>query len=308
MWVVIFDAHCDVLMKLWLNKRLSFTYDSALHVTLEGIKKAKGKVQLFAIYIPEAVPAAQRFDVALEMIQLFQSHILSLPGMKWVRAKRDIDSLKKDEIGAMLTLEGCDAIDTSLVRLKTLFSLGVRSVGLTWNYSNAVCDGILEPRGAGLSSFGREVVELNNEHKVWTDVSHLSVRGFWDVIELAHYVVATHSNSHVLCSHPRNLRDDQIHALIKRNGVIGITFVPEFLTSSAKVQIADVIRHLDYMCERGGEYSVGFGSDFDGIDKTVHRLGSYEQYTNLIEELLKHYTEEQVKRFLFQNFADRVCN
>ncbi len=64
------------------------------------------------------------------------------------------------------------------------------------------------------------------------------------------------------------------------------------------------------MCERGGEYSVGFGSDFDGIDKTVHRLfGRYEQYTNLIEELLlKHYTEEQVKRFCFKTLLIVYAN
>ncbi|TYR82793.1 membrane dipeptidase [Priestia megaterium] len=303
---MIFDAHCDVLMKLWLNKHLSVKDSSALHVTLKGLEKAGGKVQLFAIYIPEAVPSEHQFDVALEMVQLFHTHILTLPNVKWVKSRRDVANLEEDEIGAMLTLEGCDAIGDNLVRLQTLLSLGVRSVGLTWNYSNALCDGILEPRGAGLSTFGRTVVKENNKRLVWTDVSHLSVKGFWDTIEEAEFVVATHSNAYKLCSNPRNLNDEQIEALIKKNGVIGITFVPQFLSDHNRATIGDVLKHLDYICGKGGEYAVGFGSDFDGIEQTVQGLGSYKEYENLINELVKHYSAAQVDRFLFHNFVNRL--
>ncbi|GAA3323810.1 hypothetical protein GCM10020331_049170 [Ectobacillus funiculus] len=76
--------------------------------------------------------------------------------------EKDILTLQEEEIGALLTLEGCDAIGSSLTRLQTLYRLGVRSVGLTWNYANAVADGALETRGAGLSDFweaGRTTVE-----------------------------------------------------------------------------------------------------------------------------------------------------
>ncbi|MEW4283637.1 dipeptidase [Priestia koreensis] len=297
----IFDMHCDVLMKLWWNPHLSFNNSNALHINYKQLKETGAKVQLFAIYIPEAVKACDRFDVALEMVELFHSYILSNPHMKMVKTKRDIDMLKANEIGAMLTIEGCDMIGDQIARLKTLFRLGVRSVGLTWNYSNAVADGILEERGAGLSSFGKRVVQANNEAKIWTDVSHLSVKGFWDVIEHARYPIASHSNVYDLCKNPRNLNRDQIEALLQRDSVIGITFVPEFLSKN-QPSITDVIRHVEYICMLGGERNIGFGSDFDGIDQTTSGLASYKGYEALINELVKYYSTEVVEGFLFGNF------
>jgi membrane dipeptidase len=302
----IFDAHCDVLMKLWMNPHSSFSHNNALQVTFDILKQTGAKVQLFAIYVPESVAYEQRFDAALEMVQLFHTHILSIPNMKLVCTKKDIARLKENEIGAMLTLEGCDAIGHNLVRLHTLLRLGVSSVGLTWNYGNAAADGILEERGAGLSSFGKQIVQANNEAKVWTDVSHISLKGFWDVIETADYPIASHSNVYSLCAHPRNLRDDQIKALIHKNGVMGITFVPEFLAERHEATIDDVLRHLDYVCALGGEYHVGFGSDFDGIVETTAELHNYRGYNHLKNRLLKYYSEWQVNNFLFHNFYRRM--
>jgi len=51
----------------------------------------------------------------------------------------------------------------------------------------------------------------------------------------------------------------------------------------------------------GGEKQIGFGSDFDGINLFVTGLENASKYPNLINELLKHYSEEQVKGFAYQN-------
>jgi membrane dipeptidase len=305
--VKIFDAHCDVLYKLWLNPTLNFESDPSLHVTYKRLKEGQGKVQCMAIYVPEEVGYEERFEAALEMVHIFYQKILPVfPAIKLVKTKKDIENLKEEEIGVILTLEGCDAIGTSLTRLRTLFHLGVKSVGLTWNYSNAVADGILEPRGAGLSLFGKKVVEENNRFKVWTDVSHISVKGFWDVLEISKYPIASHSNALQLNNHPRNLNDDQLRALIEKDSIIGINFVPYFLTNEPTAAIKDVIKHIDYICALGGERNVGFGSDFDGISSTVVGLEHYGCYTKLVEELHKHYSEEQVHHFSYQNFVNHL--
>jgi membrane dipeptidase len=303
----IFDAHCDVLYKLWLNPTLSFDSSDELHINYKRLKNGQAKVQCMALYVPEEVAYQERFEVALEMVNILYERIFHLfPNVKLVKTKNDINKLKEDEIGVVLTLEGCDAIGHSLTRLKTLFHLGVKSVGLTWNYSNAVADGILEPRGAGLSLFGKKVVQDNNRFKVWTDVSHLSIKAFWDVLELADYPIASHSNALSLCSHPRNLNDDQLKALIKKDSMIGINFVPFFLTDKPVATIKDVINHIDYICQLGGERNIGFGSDFDGISTTVLGLEHFGQYEHLIEELYKHFSEDQINHFCYQNFIDHL--
>jgi membrane dipeptidase len=296
----IFDAHCDVLYKMWKDPTLTFADSAKLHVTLLGLKNANVKVQCFAIFVPPEVPNESKFNVALEMIDIFYGKILPLhPEIKVVRSSEEIDQLKENEIGIMLTLEGCDCIGNDLVKLRTLLRLGVRSVGLTWNYANAVADGALEKRNGGLSNFGIETVSLLNDAKCWTDVSHLSEKSFWDTI-------ASHSNAKKLCNHPRNLSDEQIKALLRKNATIGITFVPMFLTTRKKATITDILHHIEYLCSLGAERHLGFGSDFDGIEETVVGLENVHKYEYFVEELLKFYKEDIVRGFLYNNFYRRL--
>jgi membrane dipeptidase len=303
----VFDAHCDVLYKLWLNPTLTFNSSKDLHVTIDRLREGYGKIQCMAIYIPEQVSYQSKFEAALEMIHIFYERILKeYSFIKLIKNKEDISKLKDNEIGIILTLEGCDAIGQSITRLQTLFHLGVKSVGLTWNYGNAVSDGILEPRGAGLSLFGKKVVEENNRFKVWTDVSHISIKGFWDVIQIANYPIASHSNVKSLCDHPRNLDDEQITALFNRDGMIGVTFVPDFVTTKEEKVIKDVLNHIDYYCSLGGEKNIGFGSDFDGISSTIQGLEHFGCYNNLLNELHKHYSTELIERFCYKNFVEHL--
>lgn len=301
----IFDAHCDVLYKMWSDPTISFLNSEKLHITYEQLKETNSKVQCFALFIPNHVKPESRFDVALEMIDIFYKKVIATsPLLKVVKTKEEINSLGKGEIGAILTLEGCDAIDNSLIKLKTLIRLGVSSVGLTWNFANSVADGILEDRGGGLSNFGKEVVNELNEASIWTDLSHISVKGFWDVMEIANYPIASHSNVYSLCNHPRNLNDEQIKCLIKKDGMIGINLYPPFLNTSNHSSIKDVLNHIDYICALGGEYNIGLGSDFDGIPETTYGLERFAKYDSLVNSLLKQFSEKQVKRILFENFLE----
>ena len=80
------------------------------------------------------------------------------------------------------------------------------------------------------------------------------------MIEIARNPIASHSNCRKLCQHPRNLNDEQLKVLIKRNSVIGVTFVPQFLTSEKQANITDIIRHIEYICSLGREqYRIWFG-------------------------------------------------
>lgn len=301
----IFDMHCDVLYKMWLNPSISFENSPELHITYDALKNVGGKIQCFAIYVPEAVPFDQRFRAALEMVTIFYDRILGqFPNIQLITSKAQIDRLGENEMGAVLSLEGCDAIGHDLIKLKTFYHLGVTSIGLTWNYANAVCDGVLEARGAGLSEFGKQVVQLNNDYHIWTDVSHACEQAFWDTLETAKYPIASHSNAFSICEHPRNLKDNQIKAIIAADGVIGITFVPDFLSSGNKATIKDVLTHIDYICGLGGENNIGFGSDFDGISDTTIGLENYNGYERLLNELLKRYSSSQVEKFMYRTFTN----
>ncbi|MDF2556655.1 MAG: rane dipeptidase [Bacillales bacterium] len=304
----VFDAHCDLLSKLFENKTNNFLSDNDnLQVTLKSLQEGCVKVQTFAIYIPTNIHPSMRFEAALSQANLFFEKVIKEAGLKQVVTHEDIQKLEDNEIGAMLALEGCDCIDQDILKLQTLLRMGVRSVGLTWNFANLVADGAMEPRGAGLSLFGRGIIEVLNENKIWCDVSHLSDRGFWDVIELADFPIASHSNSRALTPHPRNVTDEQFKALVERKGVVGINFHTPFLTEKSNSQISDVIRHIEHFCELGGVEHIGIGSDFDGTEMLPMYLKNPSDFPNLVNELLKYYSESEVRGFMYDNFAKKLA-
>ncbi|TMW74092.1 membrane dipeptidase [Alteribacter natronophilus] len=298
----LIDLHCDALLRLWENPGRDYENSEEVETSLARLKEGGVSVQLFAVFVEPELPSDYKFQAAMEQIDLFYTRVLASPGMVHIKQWSDIKNLKPDETGAVLTLEGADAFGNDLMKLRTFYRLGVKSIGLTWNNANLCADGVGEPRNGGLTEFGFEVVRLNNQHGVWTDVSHLAEPGFWDVINTADLPVATHSNSKTLCGHRRNLTDDQAQALFKKGGMLGVVFNPPFIgDGKEESEITDLIRHIDHFCSLGGKRNLAFGSDFDGIAWYVKELEHAGKYQNLINELLKHYSEEDVRGFASGN-------
>ena len=302
----VIDLHCDVLLRLYESKgELKFQNSPELDTNFERLTKGGVKVQAFAIFIWPEMKSDEKFQAALDQIHYFYTDVLgNNPKMKLIKEWTDFDHLKEGEIGALLTLEGVDAIGNDLQKLTILHQLGVRSIGLTWNNANLAADGAGEKRAAGLTSFGREIVLFNNQHKILTDVSHLSEKAFWDVMDEAEYPIASHSNAKAICNHVRNLSDEQAKAMFAKKGMIHIVYCPQFVKEKEEVMIADLIEHIDHFCSLGGIKQIGLGSDFDGISNKIVDLEDASMHPNLLNELLKKYSEEEVKGFAYQNFLD----
>ena len=95
------------------------------------------------------------------------------------------------------------------------------------------------------------------------DVSHLNVTGFWQVARLVKSpIVASHSNAHAVCPHPRNLTDDQFRAILDSGGLVGINLYPPFLGGD---DLPAIERHIAHFATLGGEKALCFGTDFDGM-------------------------------------------
>lgn len=304
----IMDTHCDVLSKMWKHSgEINFTNSDELHCNLERLQAGQVLVQCLAIFVSPNIKSDQKFQAALEQIDIFQTEVINKNSMaKHIKSWDQLNQLNSNEIGFILTLEGADVIGNDLTRLRTLYQLGVKSVGLTWNFANLCADGVLEKRGAGLSLFGEKVVKLNNQNLVWTDVSHLNEKSFWDVLEISDFPIASHSNSKMICDNARNLTDQQAEALFKKNGFIGMVYYPEFVENHERATISDLIIHIDHFCSLGGAQHICLGSDFDGITDVIPNLEHAAKHQNLINELLKHYKEEEVQGFAFQNFLKHL--
>lgn len=302
---MIIDAHCDLLYQLWKHD-YDVNSSEFLQFDLTKWRNSPVQVQAFAIFVPDHIPKQKQYDVALQMIEIFfEKLIIPNPDIIHIKTKTDLENLQPNQLGAILTLEGCHPIGTELAKLAKIIDYGARMVGLTWNNNNAVADSMMSPQRKGITTFGQEVIQLLNQESIWTDVSHLSIKGFYDVIKQADHVIASHSNAFTICQHPRNLDDYQIKAIIERDGLIGLTFVPEFTKADSSVEIDDLLNHIDHFIRIGALDHLGFGSDFDGITETITGLSSVTDYGTLQDQLIKRYGQSTVKKISYQNFLKR---
>lgn len=306
------DLHCDVLSKLITDSSLRFEDDDRLDVNAKRLHSGQIQLQGFAIFIPDSWKG-RPFDAVLASIDAFQRDIASREDVLVIQSKADLQQLlqpNERRIGALLTLEGAEGLEGNFMYLQIAHKLGVRALGITWNHANWAADGVGEPRGGGFSEAGKKLIAACNSLRMALDVSHLSVKGFWELMELSEQPpFASHANAQAICRHRRNLSDEQIRALISRDGRIGITFVPYFLRDDGRqASVDDVLRHLEHICELGGVRHVGFGSDFDGIDEWTLGLETPQGYDLLENELLKRYTPDQVDGFMRRNWLSYFVN
>lgn len=303
----IIDLHCDLLEKLSRNPEASVRNADFLHSNIERLKKGKVKVQVFAIFIPPTIPQEEKFNEVLRQIEVFETIVLKEKEMVHITDWSQIKQLKRGQIGAVLSLEGCDAIGEDLAKLQYVIDKGIKLVGLTWNFENAVAYGASEDPAKGLKPFGKEVVRLLNEHGIIIDVAHLNKQGFYDLLPLAHKIIASHCNTYSLCPHPRNLDDEQIKALVSRGGRIHTVFYPPFIRKGTdRATIQDLLKHIDHLNQLVGIEHIGLGSDFDGIDETVEDLENAAHFPNLIQALKEKYSEQEVKLLASEGFINYV--
>ena len=72
------------------------------------------------------------------------------------------------------------------------------------------------------------------------DVTHLADESFWDALEIFNGpVLASHHNSRTLVPGDRQLNDDQIKELIKRDAVIGASFDCWMIQPDWKIGVSD---------------------------------------------------------------------
>ncbi|MBU2445199.1 MAG: dipeptidase, partial [Bacteroidetes bacterium] len=146
----------------------------------------------------------------------------------------DAYQIKKKGMRAVyIGMENGYPVGSDLTLIKTYYDLGVRYITLCHTKNNDICDSSLDPDSAehkGLSAFGKKVIAEMNRVGMIIDISHVSDKAFYDVIELTKVpVIASHSSVRSLCDNPRNLTDEMLRKLAENGGVIQICIFTEYL-------------------------------------------------------------------------------
>lgn len=223
----------------------------------------------------------------------------------------------EDAFASVFMFEGADPISWSLKELRVFYEAGLRCLAPTWSRSTIFAHGVAfggHLPDTGLTGLGRELVHECNRLGVILDVSHINPAGFWDMIEESSApIIATHSSVKAISPHIRNLDDDQIQALAKKGGTIGINFANIFLrpdTQGTKDTSLDVVMsHFEHIVNLVGDEHVSFGSDFDGTD-IPDFIRDAEGLVHILREMQRRgYSDARLERICNGNFlrvADAV--
>lgn len=210
---------------------------------------------------------------------------------------------------AFLGVQGGSALDFSLPELARVCDGRVLRITLVHLSSSRIgsTSSPLRLDDPGLTDFGGQMVELLNERKVLVDLAHISARGFWAACD-AHArdvpFLVTHTGVSGVYRHWRNLDDDQIRAVARSGGVVGIMYHAPFLGDRPwNGRVDTIARHLEHVLNVAGEDTPALGSDWDGAIIPPRDMPTCLELPRLVFALSKRgVSERAIQKILGQNF------
>src|SRR5256714_1156886 len=164
------------------------------------------------------------------------------------------------KMAALTGLEGGYAIDEKLENVGRYYQMGVRYMSPAWSVSTSWAGSSGDEAGKtrGLNEFGKQVIREMNRLGMIADVSHVSDKTFWDVVNTSTKpVISTHSACRAITHVPRNLTDDMIVALAKTGGVVNVIFYPEHIEPGWSEKKKNVDAEIALLVQRASEEEKG---------------------------------------------------
>ena len=215
------------------------------------------------------------------------------------------------KMSALLTIEGPAGFGFDPELLEDLYQIGFRITSLGWNESNPLTGSHMT--GEGLSDLGRTYVREAQRLGMVVDVSHISDKGFWDIMDITSApIVATHSNSRTVWNHTRNLTDEMFLAICQTGGVAGFNQYAEFIGEHPTLDpVCDHILHFLELDPSGKH--IALGGDLDGCDALSEGFTGVESYPAMAQRLLERGVSQETVMDIFWNNAmgvmrTAVCN
>lgn len=307
--IPVFDLHCDTATTVLGNdcRRLERLRCRKGHVDLERGAALAGYAQVFAIFTTpdmapkEVHPPEKIASAAIE--NLLAEFDCNQDLIAQAATPEEICSIvDSGKIAAILSIEGPAGIGFDPERLSEMYDLGVRLSTLGWNEGNVLTGS--HQTGEGLTDLGRAYVRECQRLGILVDVSHISDRGFWDIMDITQApIVASHSNSRRICDVSRNLTDEMFLEICGTGGTVGINLYTEFLKAE-RVSLDDVCDHVFHFLDLDptGRH-ISLGGDLDGCDSLPDGFYGIESYHKLSDRLIERGIDIEILHNIFWNNA-----
>ena len=314
---IVMDFHSDTLMYI---RTLHYDYGKRHHFRPWGFDPLLTQVDipraqeggLDAVFMGFVIhPLSERsgrcYHTVMSMFNTLDRVQKQNP--KTVALARSADDIERiaaeGKLALLVGLEGGHMLDNSLDHLREYRDRGASYLGIVHQHSIewAGSDQKASDKDIGLGEFGRQVVRECNRLGLMVDVSHANEKTFWDVIAAAQApVIDSHTGCSAVKAHHRNLNDDQLRAIAKTGGVVGIIYYPAYLGPRMTGTIDEVVKTIDHAVEVAGVDHVGLGSDWDGFVSMPKGLADASQLPNLTRKLMERgYSAADIHKILGGN-------
>lgn len=265
---ILIDTHNDVTSATVAGLDIGKARTDG-HTDIPRMRAGGMGAQFFAVYVgPEYAKNHTAAHRTLEMIDTVRHDIIERypETFAYATTADDIERAHKSgKIAALMGIEGGHAIEDSLRLLRDYYVLGIRYMTLTHVNSNHWADssGDENKPNNGLTDFGKRVVLEMNRLGMIVDISHVADKTFWDALAVSRApIFASHSSCRALTNVPRNMTDEMLAALGKKDGVVQINFNCGFL--SEKSAAADAAMGSN-MAKRFSEMEAQYKNDPPGL-------------------------------------------
>ncbi|MBU8546143.1 membrane dipeptidase [Roseomonas sp. ROY-5-3] len=229
-----------------------------------------------------ALYQARRLDEAvLRSLRSGETELLPVRHVDDLRRLVRLHAEGRDVLGAVLGLEGANWIggaefSEAQVRaeVRALYNAGFRTFALTHRFDNSLSGSSEGCDRYGLTPQGAAALDEAQDLGMVIDLAHVSSRSLQDILRLRllrRPPIVSHTGVQASCTGPchrgRNLADDELVAIARLGGVIGIGFWPEAVGSGGTSAIlASFARAAAVLTSAGLSpwRHLAFGSDYDG--------------------------------------------
>lgn len=305
------DLHCD-LCSHFDQKIKNKEYDIFRKYNLDNFIKGNVLLSVANIWIDEQLYPNTKTQAIDIMINSAKEYYENKDILNIVLDYKDIVYDKR--INLLIGLEGLNYLEKA-TDIYFMYQYGARLASITWNNSNIFAASITDSNDFGLTNEGVKLVKLMNQLKMIIDISHLSDKASLKVLEISNQpVIASHSNSRVVCNHKRNITDEIALKIKATNGVIGLNSYPGFVSEEDhKKNIDGLLDHLDYFKKLVGIDYISFGFDFmdflndDGYGYEIgssylNDLKNQSKLNDLVLAMEKRgYTKEEINKVSYLN-------
>lgn len=315
----IIDLHQDIL----LHQRSPLVYKYQNQTSLNQVLASNIQIVFgtgFVFGENDNVFASNCLDLIEEDIDEYVQYEKDNSNLLIIKNREDLEKVDEQShivTGLIIHIEGLNTFTDSAedwAKLDAFYEKGLRSIGIVWTKKNSLGGGDSSEDDSGLSELGKKVLCWAINKKIIIDFSHMNERTFFDsadvLMENGVPIFISHGNARTVCSNKRNYTDQQLGALKKSGGLIGVFFANSCLIDEGLATIEDVVKHIVYIKNLIGIDHLALGTDLGGLTVNIPEgLRDVSCLGNLEKALAKEgFSEGEIEKIFYGNAYNFLKN